>query len=614
MASAKRKVPSGRGRGRPPKIRLGSTASALTSSSPLPTPNAFSVAVSGADVKHTQTPAGKIIGESGPFTISDSQTQPQLRNEQVDDVTTGGGDELVEGHEVVATEAASVAKRGRGRPKKVADKASADDINSPNNAPKSTWMAENEDKDDSEIWGIKSQKRELETQETISSPAENVGKRGRRRPRKSNGVSIVIEQHSTPGSATKRGGGRPPKLASNVADDRNATGTMNISSQTFLGRSRASDIAKTVYQETTLLTSTSSLRRPGRPRKAVVLDATGNKGQQEEDRRVIRKDDSATEDTDEEEGEKTKIGKGSVEGKSQDQQEPEAKHHGVHEESPTSAKVGMKRKRDVSNVQGNLIDGLSSPPETVSKPATLGNFGQPQEGDKNIPSSAIDHDFTAEEPAAHAAAKRSRLLPSPEIIVPLAQPNEVSPNPGIQIPSQPTTLHYVTGMDGSHTMHEGHAPAGLAYADVQNLRNVRANHTDGDISSELQLTRSTGQDPAQLSQPAQRPPGPSSLANRVNDYFIEPPGGVYITRSTVRVVGRGPDSEGGVSHAPDIAVEQAVFSAPMDIGPFSGVAHADAAPYYGASASGFAAAVAPMVVQDGWIEDMFQFSENFSIE
>ncbi|MCJ1436836.1 hypothetical protein MMC27_006218 [Xylographa pallens] len=640
MGSAKRKVPSGRGRGRPPKVRRGSKASAPTSSSSLAASKSYStlttdiwlslqlqaetqlapksvdVPVAGANVKHLEDPAEKSVEDfgitSGNELGTNSESQIQLQNEEEDDAEFGGGDGNGDVDEVVTTNSTPVVKRGRGRPKKSTDKARPDDDNTskPNGAPQITQILQDEDEDDSKIWGIESHKRSSEIHRTASSPSKNIAKRGRGRPKTLNEVNAVIEHFSNPDSSTKRGRGRPRKSDSNVAVDRTAARPSNTSNQSHSGGSRNSNATMTLDQETASLPSASSLRRSGRPKKAFVLEVTVTKGQQQVYRSVTRKDDSATEDTDKEtEKQEKKIeGTGLDEGNTRDQKEPEAKRYDVHKASPTSAKVGTKRMRDGPKVQKNLVDSLSSTHKPVLKPATLRDFNRPREADMNMSSSAFDpllgtplpteNDFTAEEYATHASTKRPRLLPAPEFTASVTRPNMETPTTSVQTPSQLATAYHGTGMDGSQITHEEHAAMGLAYTAVQDLRDVHENFLGAETSPGLQLTAVDGQNPAQPSQPTQSPRGPSNLANRINDHYIEPPGGVFFTRSTVLVFGGASEPGDGVPDAPGSALEGSRFSVPTDIVPLSRVANTDAGSYYSINRVSSVAPVAPMLMED----------------
>ncbi|MCJ1378883.1 hypothetical protein MMC17_001982 [Xylographa soralifera] len=633
MGSVKRKVPSGRGRGRPSKVRRGSQASLVTSSSPVAaTANGVDVMVPGANLMHLEAPVEKDVEKtgitSGNESFTGSESQIQRHDEEQDDAGNGVGNDNKDGTEVAETKPAPVVKRGRGRPKKTTDKARVDDntTGTPNGAPETTQILENEDEDDSKVWGIEARKQGLEIPEMASSPSENIAKRGRGRPRKSDEVNAVLKQLSTPDSAMKRGRGRPRKSDSNIAVDRTVAGPSNTSSQSHSGRPRNSDVIKTVDQKTILPSSTSSLRRPGRPKKAFVLDVTVNKSQKQVDRSATRQGDSATEDTEEEneEGEKKEEGRRSNKGVSHDQKKPEAGRYDVHKASPISMKAAKKRKRDVPEQQENLVDSLSVAPRNTFQPATLRDFSQSLEVGMNMSNSAansllgtpldfendFDNDFTAEEYAAHASTKRPRLLPSPEFTAPLSRENEGIPNTGIQTPSQFATFHHATGMDGSHTTYEGHAAMDQAHAALQNLREVHGNLVGAETSPGLQFIRVAGQNPAQSSQPSQSLPRPSNLANRVNDRFLEPPGGSIFTKYTARFFGGGSEPRDGVPNVPESASEGAQLSVPTDIVPSSRVANSDTGLYYGANEADPVAPVAPMLMQDEWSETMLQLSDN----
>ena len=556
------------------------------------------------------------------------QIQLQLQNEEEHDAGAEGGDDNGDVDEVVTTDFTPVVKRGRGRPKKTTDKARADDDNTSttNGTPQITQTLQNEDEDDIKTWGLDSRKRGSEIHETASSPSENIAKRGRGRPRTVTEVNTVVEHFSTPGSATKRGRGRPRKSDSNTAVDRTAVESSNRSNQNYSGGSRTSNATMTLDQEITLLPSTSSLRRPGRPKKAFVSEVTVTKGQQQVYRSVTRSDDSATEDTEKEtmKEEKKMERTGLDEGNTQIQKEPESRRYDVHKASPISAKVGTKRKRDGPKVQENLVDSLASTSQPAFKPATLRDFNQPREVVMNMSSPASnpllgtpldsEKDSTAEEYATRASTKRPKLLPAPEFTALVTRPNIETNGTGIQTPADLANIHYETGMDGSQITLEGHAAMGLAYTAVQDLRDVHENYVSAETSPSLQLTTVGGQNSAQPSRPAQSPRGPSSLANRINDYYIEPPGGVLFTRSTMFLLGGGSEPGDSVPEAPGSALEGSRFSVPTDIVPFSRVANADAESYYDIYRVASVAPVAPMLIEAEWTEDMLQLGENHNGE
>ena len=552
---------------------------------------------------HPEDPAEKSVENAGitsgnkPSTTSESQTQH--RNEEADSAAAGVGDENGDRHEAVTIESALVVKRGRGRPRKTTDKARVDDddTSAPNSGPETARTAETEDEDDSKIWGIESHKRGLEMHETTSSPLDNVAKRGRGRPSKLNEANTVVEQLSTPNSATKRGRGRPRKSDSNVAVDGTAAG----------------------------LSNTNSLRRSGRPKKAFFSESTITKGQQQVDRSVARKDDSTTEDTEEdnEKEEKTEEGKGPNEGKSQVQEEPEAKRYDVHKASFTPAIAGTKRKRDVPKVQDNSVDILSSTKGNMFRPAILRYSGQPREAEVNMSHSAsnpissiprdFENDLTAEKHATHGSTKRPKLLPPPESPAPHTGTDMGTPSTGFQTPSQLTAFRLGTGIDGSHATHDEHAAMNQAGAAIQNLRDTHETLITAETSPRLPLTRVTGPNPAQASQPAQNSIRPSGPGNRINNDFIESPGVFVFTSSTVTfgdVSGSGDDMPYGL----DSALDGSRFSDVMDMVPFPSVVSTDTGSYYETDRGGVVAPIARMLTQDGWSEHMTQLSENHDVE
>ncbi|MCJ1388720.1 hypothetical protein MMC18_001569 [Xylographa bjoerkii] len=611
MGSAKRKVPSGRGPGRPPKVRRGSKASAVTSSSPI------------ASVK-------KIDGKADTASANEAHMTSNSQSQDEEEDYAGGRDGNGEEHVMTAVQQV-VAKRGRGRPKKIPDTIRADDIKTgtpPGPAETAEGLGD-EDEDDSKIWGIESHNWGVEIQDTASSPLQTATKRGRGRPRKSVTGTTFDGQIPTPDSGTKRGRGRPRKSDSKVTVGKNTTVLPNTSSQRRTERSRTSDAIKTVDQDTTLPPSTSSLRHLGRPKKASDLAVTVNQGPKHVDGSVLRQNSSATEDTEEED---QKMGKkeedaGENEEEIRDQKEPEVRQYDVHKASPASTKVGLKRKREVPEVQDNAIDTLSSTPRTIFKPATLRDFGQPQQVDMNTSNPALnalrstlldfkDDSEAAGNPTGMSPAKRPRLLPSAEFTRSITLTSTGTPNAGSQDFARVGMYHNGTGMDGSPMPHEEHTTKDLAIAALQELQGASGTSPAGDNSPGLQLTEVFSQNLVQPSQPEQSLLGPSMLATRKTNLPSESSklstfsklSRVFGSRSDLRANGDG------VLGGPGSASEGALFSDSADTISFSNAVNADTGPYHGVNGAGVVAPVAPMLAQDEWSETMLKLGENRDVE
>ncbi|MCJ1401905.1 hypothetical protein MMC11_005122 [Xylographa trunciseda] len=588
-------MPSGRGRGRPPKVRRGPKASVAASSSPIaPFRSGVYVEVPGVDIAYLQEQATKSEGSADSasgnetFVSSTSQRQETEEHDVAEDPGNGDGDE------VAAAKPESVAKRGRGRPKMVLV---------PTEPPQVAVSLKEEDEGDSKIWGIQILNSEVNNNETAFSPPGTTTKRGRGRPRKADKNVDTKVIPSTPNGRVKRGRGRPRKSETNTAVD----------------------------QITALLPNTSSQRRPGRPKKVIDGETAAHEDTQSPLGSVSLTDDSAINNTEEgeegnEDAEKFKQEDGE---ELHDHEEPEVRRYDVHKASPASAKVGMKRKRDVREIQENLVDTLSSAPRNMFRPATLRAFGPSRQLDGNATNTAISsmpntpvrfkNDPEAEEdPTQTHSPKRPRLLPSVEFTTSATLGNSGNPNTAFQHFSRFGTYHTGTGLDGSHLSREEeeHAAREQANAAFQELREAYGSLSAIHGSTGLHLTRATSQSREQPPYPEQRLLQPAMPTSQGNDQLAESLRRAVFPMFPRVSGGRSAQQvtvDGG-SRTRRGAWEADLSASPADIIYYPGAGTVHAGLYYGVNVADSVAPIAPTLGHDGWVEDMFDFDEFDAVE